>query len=198
MAKTLPPVRSIALDPGFEHTGWGVVDWLPAQQRLCHVAHGKISTDSAETTEQRVFQFSRELSTVLRDQAPSGHLVLCAEAYLNYGKVFWSGVQTLYMIGAFIAQVAQHGYSVNLIPARVAKQTIGLQTIKGEKPAALKRRCGARVGELLEITPPKTSHEADALCVAIAGLKAEAEGLTVVKHGASLFDGLDAALARGL
>lgn len=55
-------MRILGVDPGLEHTGWGVIEW--AGQRPRYVAHGTIVTDSRESEAARLSAIQSALTQV--------------------------------------------------------------------------------------------------------------------------------------
>jgi crossover junction endodeoxyribonuclease RuvC len=57
------PIRILGLDPGLQHTGWGLI--RQDGSRLSHLADGVISTDAALPLAERLLQLHRGLATVI-------------------------------------------------------------------------------------------------------------------------------------
>lgn len=159
-------VRVIGFDPGLADTGWGVIDYDVQSGSVYHVAHGVIKTDSADPIEERVIGFSVEAEQLFRKYRLEGRVPhVCAESYLNYGRVFWNGVQTLYVMGALITLCASHSYGIELIGARESKLLIGVRD--GDKKTTQKL-CQAVLLGLNKA--PSPLHASDALGIALARL----------------------------
>lgn len=171
-------VRVIGFDPGLAATGWAVVEYDNALQNLCHVAHGVIKTSVDDAIQDRVNKFNREVTRILQTYemnygVGSQRTYICAESYQNYGRVFWNGVQTLYVLGALFTQAGSLGYTVHLISAKDSKRYIGVAD--GQKRTVQKV-----VQEILGLpTLPKPTHAADALCIALAHLEKTAPGSVI-------------------
>lgn len=158
-------MRVIGFDPGLAATGWAVVDYENTLQTVRHVAHGVIKTESDDPIQKRVSEFCSAVSRILlRYSEGVGCTFICAESYQNYGRVFWNGVQTLYVIGALFAQCAQEGHSVHLISAKDSKRLIGVRD--GQK--ATVQQVVQKILGLPKL--PRPTHAADALCIALARL----------------------------
>jgi crossover junction endodeoxyribonuclease RuvC len=61
-------MRVLGIDPGLRHTGWGVIDM--AGNRLTHVANGRISSDGALTTAERLTQLHDGLMAAIETWKP--------------------------------------------------------------------------------------------------------------------------------
>jgi crossover junction endodeoxyribonuclease RuvC len=61
-------VRLLGLDPGLQHTGWGVIE--SAGSRLRHLGDGVISTESAAPLAERLSQLHRALLELLAAWLP--------------------------------------------------------------------------------------------------------------------------------
>lgn len=167
-------VRVIGFDPGLAATGWAVVEYDSSLQTVRHVAHGVIKTSVSDTIQDRVSEFRKGVSSVfLKHELLECKTLVCAESYQNYGRVFWNGVQTLYVIGALFIQTELLGHTVDLISAKDSKRAIGV--LDGQKKTVQKV-----VQEILGLPkPPKPTHAADALCVALAHLERQTPGSVV-------------------
>jgi crossover junction endodeoxyribonuclease RuvC len=56
-------IRVIGLDPGLRHLGFGIVDLVGS--KLCHVAHGALTTDSSVDMPGRLKHLFRGLSEII-------------------------------------------------------------------------------------------------------------------------------------
>ncbi|MDB5373326.1 MAG: crossover junction endodeoxyribonuclease RuvC [Belnapia sp.] len=61
-------VRLLGLDPGLQHTGWGMLE--SAGSRLRHLGDGVISTDAAQPLAERLCTLYRGLVLLLEQWAP--------------------------------------------------------------------------------------------------------------------------------
>ena len=61
-------VRLLGLDPGLQHTGWGVVE--STGNRLRHIADGVISTTTELSLAERLCQIHRALTELLEAMRP--------------------------------------------------------------------------------------------------------------------------------
>lgn len=61
-------VRLLGLDPGLQHTGWGMVE--SAGSRLRHLGDGVISTDADQSLAMRLSQLHRALLKLLEEWQP--------------------------------------------------------------------------------------------------------------------------------
>ena len=62
------PVRLLGIDPGLQHTGWGMVE--SAGSRLRHLGDGVISTDAAMPLAERLSFIYRGLAELLANWQP--------------------------------------------------------------------------------------------------------------------------------
>ncbi len=62
-------VRLLGLDPGLQHTGWGMIE--SAGSRLRHLGDGVISTDADQPLAERLSQIHRALNTLLEQWRPA-------------------------------------------------------------------------------------------------------------------------------
>ena len=72
-------MRFIGIDPGLRVTGWGVID--ADGNRLRHVAHGAVRTDSGESLALRLRQIHEGLSAVIERHRPAAAAV--EETFVN-------------------------------------------------------------------------------------------------------------------
>lgn len=169
-AKLSEILRVIGFDPGLAATGWAVVEYSESLQTVRHIAHGVIKTSVDDVIQDRVSKFWRKVTDVIQEHQVHwnerpGKTLVCAESYQNYGRVFWNGVQTLYVMGALFTQAETLGYTTHLISAKDSKRLIGVTD--GQKSTVQKV-----VQEILGLPkPPKPTHAADALCIALAHLE---------------------------
>lgn len=66
----LPAVRLLGLDPGLQHTGWGVLECSGGGSRLRHLGDGVISTTAALPLAERLSQLHRALLALLEAWRP--------------------------------------------------------------------------------------------------------------------------------
>jgi crossover junction endodeoxyribonuclease RuvC len=62
------PIRLLGIDPGLQHTGWGVVE--SAGSHLRYVACGVASTDAAAPLAERLCTLHRALAALIAEWAP--------------------------------------------------------------------------------------------------------------------------------
>jgi crossover junction endodeoxyribonuclease RuvC len=166
-------VRILGVDPGLAEIGWGVIDYVDPGH-LVHIAHGVIRSAADEPLEARLWEISRGFEGALETYRPT-HVAY--EAYRNYGRVHWNGVQTLYSIGALAALARDQGHTLLPIGAREAKLALGVRD--GEKKSVQ-----TRVAALLALDhAPRPTHCSDALAVALSGLAEVVPSIAPVLHG---------------
>ena len=61
-------LRILGLDPGLRNTGWGLI--AARGNRLSHLAHGVVSSDSQVDLAQRLCQLHRGLVQIIAQHAP--------------------------------------------------------------------------------------------------------------------------------
>lgn len=162
MGTTKRQVRVMGFDPGLAHTGYGIVDVDASADSVTLVAHGDIKTKPEDSTHTRVRQIAARARVLFEQYRPD---YAFAESYLNYGRVTWNGAQTLYCLGVVIGAGERCGLSVEPIGAREAKLAIGVRD--GQK-SSVQERTRVLLG-LDKVLRP--THAADAVAVALAGLK---------------------------
>jgi crossover junction endodeoxyribonuclease RuvC len=62
------PIRILGLDPGLQHTGWGLVEHDGYRLRFC--AEGVVSTHAGDDLPDRLLVLHRGLAAVIAEQSP--------------------------------------------------------------------------------------------------------------------------------
>lgn len=153
-----PPLRILGIDPGFDRTGYGVI-----QQRgsdAVWVAHGCIQTDRASSFAERLQCVRDHLKKVLMTHAPD-----CVAIEQLF---FQTNVKTALTVGmargVILLTVADAGVPVvELTPNQVKQGVAGWG-------GANKSQVGEMVARLLHLQAvPEPDDAADALAIAIVG-----------------------------
>lgn len=147
-------VRILGIDPGLNHTGWGVIESEGGVLR--HVASGVIEPPKGETS-MRLGRIARELGAAIRAHAPAQ--AACERVFVNVNP------QSTLLLGqargAALAAAALEGLAVEEFTPSEIKQAV---TASGR---ADKLMVQEMVGRLLGLPLPIQADEADALACAI-------------------------------
>jgi crossover junction endodeoxyribonuclease RuvC len=148
-------VKLLGLDPGLRFTGWGLI--AAEGNRLRHVAHGVIATDSAESVPVRLRCLHDALAALLAEHRPDEAAV--EETYVNR-----NGAATLklgYARGVVLLAPALAGIPVVEYGAKSVKlAVVGTGGAEKAQVADMVRR-------LLPSAVLARADAADALAVAI-------------------------------
>ena len=74
-----PRLRLIGIDPGLQHTGWGIIDVMG--NRLIHVANGAVHSDSKAALANRLLALHIGLAAVIAQWQPEEAAV--EETFVN-------------------------------------------------------------------------------------------------------------------
>ena len=148
-------VRILGLDPGLQHTGWGLIE--SSGSRLRHLADGVISTTADLPLAERLSQIYRALRAILdlhqADEAAVEH------TYVN--KNPGAALKLGQARGVILLNAARSGMEVGEYAARLVKKSVvGVGN-------ASKDQVHAMVQRLLPGAKIVGSDAADALAVAI-------------------------------
>ena len=147
--------RVLGLDPGLQHTGWGIID--VDGNHLRHVAHGTVSTSSTLSLAGRLVQLHEGVLEVIRDHRPDEAAV--EETFVNKNPA--STLKLGQARGVVMLSPAQSGLGVFEYTPNLVKKTI-----VGAGHAA-KEQIQMMVRTLLPGIDLKGADAADALAVAI-------------------------------
>lgn len=147
-------MRIIGIDPGLQRTGWGIIDVVG--NKLTHISHGVIATDSKATMAARLVHIFDELTKMITLWQPEEAAI--EETFVNKNAA--SSLKLGQARGVAIAASAKLGlvvaeYSANL----VKKSVVGAGHAEKEQVQAM-----------IKILLPgveASSDAADALAVAI-------------------------------
>ena len=145
----------LGLDPGLRHTGWGIIE--ANGNRLSHVAHGVINSDSADALAKRLVQIHDGLIEVLRTWHPQ----TCAveETFVNKNPL--STLKLGQARGVVLLVPALAGIAVaEYAPNHIKKAVVGVGH-------ADKTQVHTMVERLLPGAKGARADAADALAVAI-------------------------------
>jgi crossover junction endodeoxyribonuclease RuvC len=148
-------VRLLGLDPGLQHTGWGMVE--SAGSRLRHLGDGVISTDTGESLALRLSQLHRALLKLLEEWQPDEAAVEHTYVNKNPGAALKLGQAR----GVVLLAPALHGIPVAEYQAMEVKRAV-VGTGHAEKV-----QVEAMVKLLLPGAVIRRADAADALAVAI-------------------------------
>lgn len=147
--------RILGLDPGLQHTGWGLID--VDGNRLSHVAHGTVSTSTTLSLAGRLVQLHEGVLDVIRDHKPDESAV--EETFVNKNPA--STLKLGQARGVVVFTPAQAGLSVAEYTPNLVKKTV-----VGTGHAA-KEQVQMMVRTLLPGIDLQGADAADALAVAI-------------------------------
>jgi crossover junction endodeoxyribonuclease RuvC len=147
--------RVLGLDPGLQHTGWGIID--VDGNRLTHVAHGTISTSGSLSLAGRLVQLHEGVLEVIREHRPAEAAV--EETFVNKNPA--STLKLGQARGVVMLTPAQSGLNVSEYPPNLVKKTV-----VGTGHAA-KEQVQMMIRTLLPGCALKGADAADALAVAI-------------------------------
>jgi crossover junction endodeoxyribonuclease RuvC len=148
-------MRWLGIDPGLQHTGWGVID--VDGNRLQFVAAGAIDTDAKTETAQRLAQIAVGLRQVIADYAPQAAAV--EETFVNKNAA--SSLALGQARGVALLVPAECGLPVHEFSTNLIKKTV---TGQGH---AEKQQIQAMIKILLPTAPALKTDAGDALAVAI-------------------------------
>jgi crossover junction endodeoxyribonuclease RuvC len=149
----------LGLDPGTRHFGWGVVE--QRGQRLLHVAHGVVDTNTDESIAARLVVIERALIDVLSAHGPS---VASVEA-LFFAKDPQAASKLGHARGVALLVCARAGLAIHeYAPALVKRAMTG-------SGRADKRQVAQMVRIILALPAAPPADAADALASAIVHLQ---------------------------
>ena len=147
--------RIMGLDPGLRNTGWGVIDCL--DNRIKHVAHGRISPSPDGELSARLVILHKELTTLIQKHKPDEAAL--EETFVNVNPT--SALKLGQARGVILATPALLGVKVaEYAPNKIKKSVVGAGHASKEQVMVMMRHLLPGAGEL-------TPDAADALAVAI-------------------------------
>ncbi|MFZ6763672.1 MULTISPECIES: crossover junction endodeoxyribonuclease RuvC [Acetobacterales] len=162
-------IRLLGLDPGLQHTGWGVVE--SHGSRLRHLADGVISTDTALSLAERLCQIHRALNALMEHWCPEEAAVEHTYVNKNPGAALKLGQAR----GVVLLAPALAGLPVAEYQAMEVKRAV-VGTGHADKV-----QVSAMVRRLLPGATLRRADAADALAVAICHAHHRASRLALAK-----------------
>lgn len=151
-----PPASLVlGIDPGSQHTGYGLI--LVQGQKLALVAQGRISPPSAWPLPRRLAHIHRDLAELMAGHKPQ----TVAVEDIFYGKNVRAALKLGHVRGVVLLAAAQAGLEVFEYAPRLVKNTVA------GYGQAEKSQVAHMVAELLSFHQPLAPDAADALAVAI-------------------------------
>ncbi len=145
----------LGIDPGLEHTGWGVIESKGNQ--LSYIASGVVHTKPADPVAERLCVIANGLNDVLAAHKPQTAAV--EEVIVNTNAR--TSLKLGQARGVCLLIPRQHGIPVAEYAARLVKKSlVGTGAAEKEQVAHMVRL-------LLPRCQPKSADESDALAVAI-------------------------------
>jgi crossover junction endodeoxyribonuclease RuvC len=164
-------MKILGIDPGFEHTGWGVITCVG--NSLSYVASGVIKTNSKDEAATRLVCLAKGLGEVIAAHNPACAAV--EEVIVN--KNARSSLTLGQARGICLMVPAQLGLPVHEYAALLVKKSV-VGTGKAEK-----EQVAHMVKVLLPRAAPARHDESDALAVAITHSQHMAYAALVKKVG---------------
>ena len=148
-------MRIIGLDPGLQHTGWGVID--QDGSRLSFVACGRISSVASQALAERLAEIHAGLNAIIEQHQPEAAAV--EETFVNKNPT--STLKLGLARGVALLTPALHKLQVYEYPANLIKKSV-----VGAGHAG-KEQVQVMVRVLLPASQAGSPDAADALAVAI-------------------------------
>ena len=159
--------RVLGLDPGLQHTGWGIVE--AEGNRLRYIANGTITTTAALPTAERLKQLHDGIMQVIAEWTPDAAAV--EETFVNKNPV--STLKLGLARGVVLLVPALAGLEVGEYPANLVKKSVvGVGH-------ATKEQIQMMVGRLLPGVKLHSADAADALAIAICHIHHAATRKTI-------------------
>ena len=111
-------MRLIGLDPGLQRTGWGCIE--AEGSRLCHVAHGVVTSSPDRPLAARLCQLFEGIGAILRELAPLEAAV--EDTFVNRNPV--STLKLGQARGVALLATAVAGLPVAEYPPNLVKKSI--------------------------------------------------------------------------
>lgn len=152
------PVRILGIDPGFDRTGFGVIDQRGSDATW--IAHGCIQTNSKMTFAERLQMVRDELKRLIDLHQPA----CAAVEQLFFSNNAKTAINVGMARGVVVLTIADAGVPiVELTPNQVKQGVAGWG-------GADKKQVQEMVQRMLKLTEtPKPDDAADALAIAIVG-----------------------------
>lgn len=111
-------MRIIGIDPGLQRTGWGIID--VKGNRLIHISHGVVKTDSRAETSVRLKQIFDGLIQMMTLWQPTDAAV--EETFVNNNPA--SALKLGLARGVAVLAPAHMGLAVGEYPATLVKKSV--------------------------------------------------------------------------
>jgi crossover junction endodeoxyribonuclease RuvC len=148
-------MRVIGIDPGLQHTGWGIIE--AEGNRLIHVANGAVHSTASLSNAERLKQLYDGLAAIIAEYAPQSAAV--EETFVNKNPV--STLKLGLARGVALLAPALAGLEVSEYPANLVKKSVvGVGH-------ANKDQVEMMVSRLLPGVKLDSADAADALAIAI-------------------------------
>lgn len=165
--------RVLGLDPGLQHTGWGIID--VEGNHLRHVAHGTVSTSASLSMAGRLVQLHEGVLGVIREHGPAEAAV--EETFVNKNPA--STLKLGQARGVVVFTPAQAGLAISeYTPNLVKKTVVGTGHAAKEQVQMMVRTLlpgcnlsGADAADALAVAICHAHHRASAAKVAAGGLR---------------------------
>ena len=146
----------LGIDPGFAHTGWGVIEQSGSYLRC--IAYGCTKTEKKYPTEQRLAKIYEQVQAVIERYKPT----CCGIETVWFGQNVTAAFDTGQARGAALVACAQQNVSVQQYsPKQIKLAVVG-------SGSAEKEQVQYMVKHLLSLErTPSPDHAADALAAAI-------------------------------
>lgn len=151
-------MRILGIDPGFDRTGWGVIEVVKNEFRW--MGHGCIQTSSKDVFTKRLQETRDGVDRIIKKAKPD---VVVVE-HLFFSNNAKTAINVGMGRGVILLAIADAGIPlVELTPNQVKQATTGYGAAKKEQIQEMVKR----LLKLKEI--PEPDDAADALAIAIAG-----------------------------
>jgi crossover junction endodeoxyribonuclease RuvC len=111
-------MRIIGIDPGLQRTGWGLID--VQGNKLTHISHGVIATDSKASTSERLVKIFDELTQMMQVWLPQEAAI--EETFVNKNPA--SSLKLGLARGVAMMAPAKLGLMVAEYPANLVKKSV--------------------------------------------------------------------------
>ena len=168
-------VRVLGLDPGLQHTGWGVIE-CGRDGRLSYLGSGVVSTEAAETLAERLCHLHRALAELLGCWSPDEAAVEHTYMNKNAGAALKLGqARGVVLLAPVLAGVPVSEYQA----MEIKRAVVGTgHAEKGQVEAMVKR--------LLPGAEIRRADAADALAVAICHAHHRASRIALARSRGAL------------
>lgn len=160
------PARVLGLDPGLATTGWAVIEPdAAASSRVRALGYGVLTTKPVRERGPRLHEIALKVAELIEVYRPT----LAAVERLFFSSNARTAMAVSEARGVLLATLASRGIPVvELNPMEVKKNAVG-------EGRAVKKQMQAMMTRIFNLAAPPTPDDAaDALAIALAGLRAGA------------------------